>query len=899
MGIKTFIQKQRQKKEIAKAIEKGKQLSDSGQQQVATTSGYVNVPAKPTDTGQSYNVEKPKENNNGGGGGGVHNGGGSSGGSSNTNQQSTLLTPTQGATVNQQSTKQQSFIRKALSKINTPINNLKPINNNLYNVNIKSSGGVKVGNKTYSGNAYIKELGMTANAYRQAMREKLIREGQLEKKNSGSGRWSVKSQTGEETLQSGDKIIYNKFGDVVGVRSEFFGKSMSLENYDKLVKKYEGTIAKKDEKKVYGTKGEYTLNGRDYTASGKPLYSGEVSAVTPEDVMVVASGGAGLAKLGVKKGLTFTLSSLITKPANVVYEKYTPQPKTNVGKFAKASITGLAITRSPLLAEAYLADITKALITKPGQVVKSAWENKAETAGFIVGGGLLGKGLNLAELQFRGIKVEKVNLPKYGEVIIQKIPKYKDIVWVKGAMAQTEKLAVMEQINRIKGNKERVFVQVSPKGIPSKVFSNTKNLGFETVEVSNPMRGLYQAPPMKFLEKYKDIINTNYGAASYYAGGSGRRTILPNPLDLLRSKVSDTFSTQRPAEYIERTYKEVNTPDWIKETSQSLEQGKGIPKKYQEIYNKLYKRFLETPSKFNGKDYIGLEKQKLVNNLNLKGKGNGVKLKVYAALLEYQNKNKVKLAGGAENLSQILPYGAESQIVRALGTRFFEKSIKDLRKGVKPSISRKIIELITGTKRGQKVAMIDGQMVEIYPVRSFDRTNLRRTKVKSEKFKQEDVSDKLVKDILGERRREGGRNITPPRPLLLRENIRNIDRRTRPINRIDNLLTPTRDRTREERPRTIIREVPRRPERPRTIIREVPRRPERPRPNPPRRPEPPKEIIRNLGRDEKPILKKGKNIRKKTDYLTMPTIFEQLSGGVRKGERAKGRVSGFEAMRFQ
>jgi len=816
---------------------------------------------------------------------------------------------------------------------------------NLSDVKLNKSGSVKVGNVTYAGNAFIKELGMTANQYNREIRKRLLEQG-ASKKQLRPGTYSVKTQTGVEVLESGDRVIYNRYGEAVAIQSKFFGKTMSIDNYNKKVeeynKKYEKkqllgepyfkeqgvSVMKKEEEKAIrtttdkkgnkyefyadGTVKQTDKKGREFYGeydlkTGQMLYSGTAMAVTPEDVSTIAMGGAGLAKLGVKKGLTFAFSGLITKPVNTLYEKYTPQPQTNVGKFVKASITGLAITRSPMLGEAYLADITKALITQPRALAKSAWENKAETLGFAVGGGLLGKGFNLLELQFRGIKVEKVNLPGYGEVVVQHIPKYKDIVWVKGAFSQTEKINIMEQINRLKGDKERVFVTVSPKGVKTSVFSNTRNLGFEVTQISNPMRGLYQAPPSKFLESYKKIIDTNYGAASYYAAGS-RRSILPNPLDLLRSNVKDVFSNQRPAEYIERTYKEVNTPDWIKETSQALEQGKGIPKQYQSIFNKLYKEFLDTPTKFNGKDYVGLEKEKLVNNLNLRGRGNGVKLKVYSALLEFQNKNKVRLAGGAENLSGILPYGAESQVVRALGTRFFEKSIKDLRKGVKPSVGRKLVELITGTKRGQKVAMIDGQMVEIYPVRSFDRTNLRRTKVKSAKFEQKNVPDKLVESIIGERRREG-RNITPPRPFLQRTNVgRNVrtnERVNRPVNRITDLLIPRREQTRiENRPRVNVRNVPRRPEpRPRPdisrILRPMPRRPERLRRPEPRRPEPPKEQPRVLmNKKGKGKQRRGKEIKKQPDYLTMPTVFEQLSGGVRKGERAKRGITGFESSRF-
>jgi len=792
------------------------------------------------------------------------------------------------------------------------------------NVRVNRDGGVTVNNRTYSGNAYIRELNLTANQYKNIVRKNLNQQGY----NVGQGRYSTNVQVGTEEISPGERVVYDKLGNVVAVQSEFFGKSFtSADDYNAQIDKYnsssnvkttyQGTqssldnqtkVINKVTKDKKGNRYEYYSDGTfivqdkkgnvwsgEYDLkTGQILYSGGVNPVTPEDVFVVASGGVGAIKLPIKKAVTFAFSNVITKPANVLYDK-TYQPTTNVGKFTKAAITGVLITRSPTLGEAYLADLTKALITKPVQLGKSIVENPAETLGFAVGTGLLQRGLNLAELQFRGVKVEKVNLPGYGEVFIQKIPKYKDIVWVKGANAATEKLNIMEQVNRLKGRQERVFVQVSPKGVPLKVFSNSKNMGFEVVQVSNPMRGLYQAPPFKFLETYKDILNTNYGAASHYAGGS-RRTILPNPIDVLLSKVTDTFSTQRPFQYIERTYKGVETPRWIDEVASAMQKGDKIPKEHISKVNELYRIFLDKPVEFQGKSYKGKEKEKLLNYLNLRGRGSGDKLKVYSALLEYQTKNKVSLVSGAENLAGVLPFGPESQVVRALGTRFYSKSIKDLRKGVKPSVGRNIVELITGTKYGQKTAMIEGQMVEIQPVRSFEG----RIKVKSKpsKFVPEkaNVSDKLIENILGERRERINRPV--PRPLVQRVPRRN----ERGNDRINNLLRPEPREPRRDIPRVVPR-TPRVNVRPRRVQPRVPNliinpRPPRRNERPPRRPKKPTETPRPFKTtpEQRKRLIKQREKRMKEGYLTLPTVFDELVG--KKGRTTTKRISGFETSRI-
>lgn len=798
-------------------------------------------------------------------------------------------------------------------------------------IKLNRDGGITVGSRTYVGNAVIPELGnISANQYRNKLRQDLVQRGSIPR-GTGYGRFSYKTQTGIEEISPGEKIIYDKYGNTSAITSEFFGKTFkTIDEYNAAIDRYnkstesEGvylgkqssletptkvitrtTKDKKGNTYTYFADGTYQVKdkkgrvwfGEYDLRTGQILQSGTVEPVTPEDVFTVVSGGTALAKLPLKKGLTFAFSNVFTTPVNVAYESVY-QPTTNVGKFLKAAATGVAITRVPTLGEAYLADLTKALITKPKQVAKAAVESPAETLGFGVGAGLLGRGLNLVELQFRGIKVEKINLPGYGEVIIQKIPKYKDIVWVKGAFAQSEKVGIMEQINRLKGRKERVFVQVSSQGIPTKVFSNTKNMGFEVTQVSNPMRGLYQAPPFKFLEGYKNLINTDYGALSFYASAS-RRTILPNPLELLRSSSRDVFSTQRPFEYIERTYKGIETPKWISEVANAMKEGKDIPKQHKSLVDKLYKEFLNTPIEYKGKFYKGIEKANLLNYLNLRLRGSGIKLKVYSALLEYQNKNKVSLAGGAENLSGVVPFGPESQVVRALGTRFFAKSIKDLRKGVKPSLTGKVVELLTGTKRGQKVAMIEGQMVEIQPVRSFEGGKRLPKGKKLSKFKPEEFEPTLV-DRLINRRREGVKRPVP-RPFVSRYTPRE-DTYDRNLRRVNDLLRPESRIERVERPRITPRtpRVTLRPRRPITPRVEPPRvtlRPRYPRIRPPRRkktPETPRP--QKLTPKEIQKIKKLKEKQLKDGYLTMPTVYDELIGRV--GRTTTKKISGFEVSRI-
>ena len=798
-------------------------------------------------------------------------------------------------------------------------------------IKLNRDGGITVGSRTYVGNAVIPELGnISANQYKNKLRQELMQKGSIPR-GTGYGRFSYKTQTGIEEISPGEKIIYDKYGNTSAITSEFFGKTFkTIDEYNAAIDRYnkstesEGVYLgkqssletptkvitrtikdKKGNTYTYFADGTYQVKdkkgrvwfGEYDLRTGQILQSGTVEPVTPEDVFTVVSGGTALAKLPLKKALTFTFSNVLTTPVNIAYERVY-QPTTNVGKFLKAAATGVAITRVPTLGEAYLADLTKAVITKPKQVVKAAVESPAETLGFGVGAGLLGRGLNLVELQFRGIKVEKINLPGYGEVFIQKIPKYKDIVWIKGTFAQSEKVGIMEQINRLKGRKERVFVQVSSQGIPTKVFSNTKNMGFEVTQVSNPMRGLYQAPPFKFLEGYKNLINTDYGALSFYASAS-RRTILPNPLELLRSSSRDVFSTQRPFEYIERTYKGIETPKWISEVANAMKEGKDIPKQHKSLVDKLYKEFLNTPIEYKGKFYKGIEKANLLNYLNLRLRGSGIKLKVYSALLEYQNKNKVSLAGGAENLSGVVPFGPESQVVRALGTRFFAKSIKDLRKGVKPSLTGKVVELLTGTKRGQKVAMIEGQMVEIQPVRSFEGGKRLPKGKKLSKFKPEEFEPTLV-DRLINRRREGVKRPVP-RPFVSRYTPRE-DTYDRNLRRVNDLLRPESRIERVERPRITPRtpRVTLRPRRPRTPRVEPPRvtlRPRYPRIRPPRRkktPETPRP--QKLTPKEIQKIKKLKEKQLKDGYLTMPTVYDELIGRV--GRTTTKKISGFEVSRI-
>jgi hypothetical protein len=646
-----------------------------------------------------------------------------------------------------------------------------------------------------------------------------------------------------------------------------------------------------------------------------PYTEFEKSGLTSLDL---AFGASAVGKLPVKKAATFLFSGLITKPVDVLYQK-TYQPKSFLGQFVKAGLTSLLVMRSPTVASAYGYSFLKSGVKQPKETWQSMLtqyrERPGELAGFVIGGKLIKKGIEFVESKFRGVPTRNINLPGYGEVVVQTIPKYGEVVWVKGKFAQSEKINIMKQIDNLLGKKKRIFTQVSSQGIPTKAFTNTKNLGFEVSQIENPLRGFYEAPPFDFLKKYNPYVKTQAGATSFYSRLAKRDSILPNPVAAIKGLFSGgEFTTQRPFEYLRRTYKSVKTPDWVRSIADSIQKGKGIPKKYVPILEKYYKAFLKEPLEWppgSGQYVSGKVKADLVNRINLRAKGDGIKLKVYASLLQYQKMNKVGLVGGPELLSGVQPFGPESQLVSALGTRYYLKSAKDLRKGIKPSILDRTMELLTGTKRGQYVARIDGSLVEIQPLKRFAPKIRDKIVKKKLGMATENQIDKFISGTLN-RRREYASAGTPPRPILsttqrqstrrleirrvvpeiVRREIRREERRTieRPILRRD---------IRRVEIRRDIRGIVRRPEIRREIRREE-RRSERtaPRRIITRRQDPSSFLRRIDKTTTRQSYKKVVTLKKKKPtFSLLPTVTQQVYGLKREGGRV-GRTTGFEIARL-
>jgi len=665
---------------------------------------------------------------------------------------------------------------------------------------------------------------------------------------------------------------------------------------------------------------------------GTKVSAGTIVPVTPSDITKLVSAPKAIATLGISNVGAYVFRKPIIKGVEKIYES-TYQPTSKIGRFTKASITGATIAGlAPIVGTAYGYDIAEKSIkaapsfvenpvpylTKGYKYVKTDWP---ELAGFMVGGPLITRGLGMAEVKIRGrggreVTTQKVNIPNYGEVIIQNVPKYGEVVWVKGAFEATEKVNVMKQINNLLGNKKRIYVSTTPQGIPIKTFSNRAGAGFEVAQVSNPLRGLYEAPPWEFLKK---AGLPESGAASYYSN-LARERLFPSPMDIVDVLTGQAkYGRQRPFEYLRKTYKETKIPDWINEIASN-----NISPKTAKIIDKYFKEFMEETIEFKGREYSGQAKLDLVNDLNLRGKGSGNQLKNYAAILQYQNKYKLQLPSGAENLAGILPFGAESQLVSGLGTRFFPKSIKDLRAGVRPTIGSRLLEFVTGTKRGELVTLIDGQLVEIQPVRAFPGGRSKKVSP-GEQLTQQligvSTEPSFISNIFSRRQRTDVRIIRP-------KSSPPISSYSAAERKFEDILTPyTYTRTGPARktvpytmPRDMnrilapIRSMDRSPQRPiREIRRTTPQRPQPPRPRPPirdfivPRPRPPIERVRPSKPQINPLIPRRDTAyrrplpkrpqRKKPTYKPLPTAFELLVGRG-KTRAAKKSYSGFEVFRF-
>ena len=643
----------------------------------------------------------------------------------------------------------------------------------------------------------------------------------------------------------------------------------------------------------------------------------------------------------------FLASKPITNISNMLYSAY--EPTTRVGRFAKASVFSAAITGlAPIVGVAYGAELGKGIVTKPTETTRGMLdfltERPEELVGFAIGGGLVTRGLRYAELKARGFagraaKTKKIILEGYGEVTVLKVPKYGEVVWVKGAFAASEKIAIMKQVNKLLGSGKRIFVQVSPQGIPVKIFANRKGAGFEVTTISKPMRGLYEAPPATFLKKY----GLETMAPSFYSELGGRERLLPDPvgfLEILTGKAK--ISKKRAFIQLRRTFGEIKLPKWIAEATDAILGKNKIPKGSLKTMKKYYNEFLKEKITFNGKDYIGKAKLNLVNQINLKGTGKGQALEYYAAMLQYQAKFKLQLPGGAEVLSGINPYGPEGQLVSGIGTRFFEKSIVDLRKGTQPSIGGKLLEFFTGTKRGEVVAMVDGKLVEIQPVRAFagkvkikgkgNVADILTSQLTETSASATTMTEGLIGEIVSgiRERRVGARKVSAPRPIftltelevepevkrreleetrverysLTEREVRETRREQVRVTKARPRKEPQRDRVRPEIRDFLIerRPKPRREREP--IRRREPIRdrepPVRPRQQPPRRPP---EIFRDMLYalpKKKKVKKKGKKkvVKKDRRYKALPTAFEAVLG-IAPSARARKRIyTGFEALRF-
>ena len=697
--------------------------------------------------------------------------------------------------------------------------------------------------------------------------------------------------------------------------------------------------------------------------------------LTPEEAKKYLSVGmktyGGLKIMGLPRKPTFaeygnvallTGSKPISEGYEWLYSQY--EPSTRIGRGAKA-ITFGALT-PPQLYKPLLFEQMKHFVTAPGttatQTLEFVKQKPEEFFGFMIGAGLSGRIYEAPEAILRRkrfVNSEKINIPGYGEVVLEKnVPGYGDVVWVKGKFAQSEKIAISEQISRLKGVKVNVFSQVSPTGIVTTFFPKRIGKGFE-VTTGKPMRGFYEAPPFKFLEAEGF---SGAGALSFYSELGGRRGLnVPTPKGLWDA----IFKTPgRPVQYLRSIQKPIKMPRWIREGFESIEKGKSFSKLTKTKIKELLKRFKEEelinvdPADFwkREKAYSGQAKVDFINNINLKGQGKGRALDIYLAMLQYQKETGGQLIGGPELLSKIMPYGPEAQLLTGPGTRFFEKAAFDRRRArPEQTTTSKIMEFLTGVERKELVTRIDGQLVEIQPLRTVGR------KIKDATKKAPPQQPKILSPIelllnpvkekilrINERRQRPRRTdpadyLVPVQREITRKPITQeplkrydkpkIDRQLQQRISTDILVEPRRPRDRAPRfdgrlritpDRVRVRERPR-PDRFREILRERPRdRPERPRPERPRdRPDRFRERLpRERPRDRRipdrprdrtppPITPQFRDDRKKYQkqqavkpiatkklYTIKPTVYELIKYG-KPILKKKKRITGLEAVRLR
>jgi hypothetical protein len=599
------------------------------------------------------------------------------------------------------------------------------------------------------------------------------------------------------------------------------------------------------------------------------------------------------------------------------------QPTTGVGKFTKGAIGGFVAQK--FIPTAYMTKIGKDLFKDPLGTIygftEYATQEPAETAGFLFGAGLIEKGLMKAEKGIRKLakqpefKVNTVNVPGYGEIKVVESAKYGKLKWIEGVFSESEKVNIMNQLQRAGRKGRYVFVQSSPSGIKLTKLP-TGTYGFEVISATKPLRGFYENPPMKFLNKFKKDLGEPE-VLTHYLELTGQRRGLRSPQDIVNILTGDATFGKRPSVQLRRA-QYPKTPRWIYQIADALDNNKKIPKASMKNINKWYNKFLKEPIEWNGQTYVGKAKLDLINQMNIKGQASGLKLKTYAALLQYSLDTRTPLIGGAEIIAGVSPWGPESQLISPPGTRFYRKSLKDLRRAKDVTPMEKITNFLTQTQRGQGFAEIGGQLIEFDFFRAYGG-------------KPKPTGGKTPAQVLGETligstsRRRTPTRLRPPSILpttlitVERERPRTERQRTRERTRPrDTRFTltareqRTRERPREARGRFTL--TPRR-ERPRdTRFTLTPRR-ERPRDDRPRtrprddRPRPRKtrprprltfkEIVPWLYRPKKKGKKKKKikQIRKGRLFALRPTAFQLAAGIDLTGKKALPDITGFEVLR--
>jgi len=650
-----------------------------------------------------------------------------------------------------------------------------------------------------------------------------------------------------------------------------------------------------------------------------------IGNIYPEDIVL---GGAGLAASGglglisaesfgaikipakVKYGTSVVFSKKITDFSSGITDLF--QPESQLGKFGKGYGVGYVTTaRLPTVGVAYGTELLKGLFLRPSETISGikqfAKESPAEFSGMLAGGSArvrseaerLGR-RSLGGTEFK-VEIFKTN---YGDVKIIDTQKYGKIAYVEGKFAQSEKLERAKQLSKSKGVNRVVFTQASAQAIP--LSQTGKGSGFTVIQ-GKPLRGFYEAPPLEFLRQLgQQVQGVESGIYSFYLNAQSR-SLLGNPFegltDIFTGKAE--LGNARPSVQLRRaSYPQ--TDKWIYETSNSLESSNKIPTKYSQIINKYYQRFLAEPFTdefLQGRVLVGKEKLDHINKVNLKGKGTGNKLKFYAALLQFQKENIGKqLIGGAEVLSTIQPYGPESQIVTGIGTKFYRRSLTDLRKAKRVTPFENIIAKVTGVQRGQAFSMIEGGLVEFEFFRAGRKIDRRlKQKVKGKIEPVTNLKEDIGIDLI-ENQRVNKRYRLPSAPRVQA-------RRTQIVSSIPNILTRETRRNESRRGFEVARSrsnaqrktraTPTNRVIERVLVRPIERRPE---PRVPRRTTIPNPVIetliarpRRLPDKYKKKVKKEK-VSKERPYILTANIRNVLTGQRRTRPIKLSELSGFESL---